>query len=339
MPEEDMKLIGTIGYAMPLSKLETVIQPSLVAHARERGIHLIQVHIDEPLVEQGPFDCLVHKVYGDDWSAQLADFKAKYPTTVIIDSLADIEQLNNRVSMLELVNHLPVSVEQSDTEAYSIGIPKQVEIVANHDAPESLLTIDELTFPVIAKPLSAKSHEMSLVFSLNGLKKVKPPIVLQEFVNHGGVLFKVYVAGNHVKCVKKRSLPDFHAKCEDHEDIMSISQISGFAAGEEDAFIKEVEMPSMKFIHSMAKGLREASKLHLFNFDMIRDTREGSRYLIVDINYFPGYAKVPGFETMLTDFFWDVINTRMKVMRLPLIMWVVEKMKETKQGVAQRLQT
>lgn len=316
---EDRKLIGTVGYAIPPNKIETVIQPSLISQARERGIHLIQVHIDKPLNEQGPFDLLIHKVYNDGWNAQLADYKSKYPTTVIIDSLNDIERLNNRVSMLEMVNHLPVpvSVQQSDTEAYSFGIPNQVVINANNDGPESLLTMDEkLTFPVIAKPLSAKSHEMYLVFSSHGLKKVKPPVVLQEFVNHGGVLFKVYVAGDYVKCVKRRSLPDAHvsdaAQFEGQGDIMPLCQISSFAAGDEDAFIKDSEMPSLGFIHSLANGLREAYRLHLFNFDMIRDERQGNRYLIIDINYCPGYAKVPGFETMLTDFFWDVINQKNK---------------------------
>ena len=35
---------------------------------------------------------------------------------------------------------------------------------------------------------------------------------MQEFVNHGGVVFKVYVVGEHVKCMKRRSLKD---KCEE----------------------------------------------------------------------------------------------------------------------------
>ena len=69
-------------------------------------------------------------------------------------------------------------------------------------------------FPFIAKPVSvdgnAKSNEMSLVFNENGLKKLKlkKPFVMQEFVNHGRVIFKVYVEGDHVKCVKRKSLPD-----------------------------------------------------------------------------------------------------------------------------------
>ncbi|KAJ0642253.1 putative inositol-pentakisphosphate 2-kinase [Helianthus annuus] len=52
---------------------------------------------------------------------------------------------------------------------------------------------------------------MSLVLNHAGLTKglkLDPPMVLQQFVNHGGVIFKVYVAGEYVKCVKRSSLPD-----------------------------------------------------------------------------------------------------------------------------------
>ncbi|KAJ1428340.1 RNA-binding domain superfamily [Sesbania bispinosa] len=38
--------------------------------------------------------------------------------------------------------------------------------------------------------------------------ELKPPILLQEFVNHGGVIFTVYVVDQHMKCVKRKSLPD-----------------------------------------------------------------------------------------------------------------------------------
>lgn len=48
-------------------------------------------------------------------------------------------------------------------------------------------------------------------------------------------------------------------------------------------------------------------KLNLFNFDVIRDSRRKDRYLIVDINYFPGYAKMPGYEIVFTEFLCDVL--------------------------------
>lgn len=40
----------------------------------------------------------------------------------------------------------------------------------------------------MAKPLVAKSHELSLAYDAASLTKLEPPLVLQEFVNHGIVL-------------------------------------------------------------------------------------------------------------------------------------------------------
>lgn len=52
---------------------------------------------------------------------------------------------------------------------------------------------------IVAKPLvadgSAKSHELSLAYEQYSLQNLEPPLVLQEFVNHGKQsLFSVYVA-------------------------------------------------------------------------------------------------------------------------------------------------
>lgn len=37
----------------------------------------------------------------------------------------------------------------------------------------------------VAKPLVAKSHELSLAYDMVSLQKLEPPLVLQEFINHG----------------------------------------------------------------------------------------------------------------------------------------------------------
>ncbi|KAI8532607.1 hypothetical protein RHMOL_Rhmol11G0226700 [Rhododendron molle] len=88
-------------------------------------------------------------------------------------SQEDIERLHNRNSMLDVVGELELNLETATT-------------VVNG---------------------SVKSHKMSLGFNREGMSKLKPPTVLQEFVNHGGVIFKVYVIGDYVKCVKRNSLP------------------------------------------------------------------------------------------------------------------------------------
>uniref|UniRef100_A0A5B7BKC0 Inositol-tetrakisphosphate 1-kinase n=1 Tax=Davidia involucrata TaxID=16924 RepID=A0A5B7BKC0_DAVIN len=300
-----------VGYALEPKKVQSFIQHTLVALAKERGVDLIPIDINKPWIEQGPFDCIIHKLYGEVWKKQLDECSLQYPNVVIIDPLDAIERLHNRVSMLEVVAELKIPQKN-----ITFGIPKQIVFYNS----ESLLdpnALDGLKFPVIAKPLvadgSAKSHKMSLVFNNDGLKGLKPPIVLQEFVNHGGVIYKVYVVGEYVKCVKRRSLPDVsEEKLGTMEGLLSFSQISNLACQDQsdEKHVEEADMPPLNFITDIANGLRQAMRLHLFNFDMIRDTRAGNRYLVIDINYFPGYAKMPSYETVLTDFFWDIVHKK-----------------------------
>ncbi|KAF9625732.1 hypothetical protein IFM89_026660 [Coptis chinensis] len=212
--------------------------------------------------------------------------------------------------MLQVVSELNV-----DQENETFGIPKQIVV---HELLDPALVMQELVFPVIAKPLvadgSAKSHKMSLVFNRDGFNKLKPPIVLQEFVNHGGVIFKVYVVGDYVKCVKRKSLPDVsEEKLGSLEGSLSFSQISNLTSQEriedyEARNVDEAEMPPLSFINGIARELRRAMRLNLFNFDVIRDVRVGNHYLVIDINYFPGYAKMPSYETVLTDFFCELFQ-------------------------------
>lgn len=62
-----------------------------------------------------------------------------------------------------------------------------------------------IVFPVIVKPAAAcgipGSHRHALVFSVLGLQdlQVGRPACIQEYVCHGGVQHKVYVAGNKVR--------------------------------------------------------------------------------------------------------------------------------------------
>ncbi|KAE9459309.1 hypothetical protein C3L33_08799, partial [Rhododendron williamsianum] len=312
-----------IGYALAPKKKYSFIQPSLVDLASQRGIDLVPIDVEKPLADQGPFDCVLHKMCGEDWKNQLRDYAAGNPATLVIDSPDDIERLHNRISMLDVVGELELNLETARTESF--GIPKQVVIYDEENLLNPDLWTEGLKFPVIAKPLvadgSAKSHKMSLVFNREGLSKLKPPIVLQEFVNHGGVIFKVYVVGDYVKCVKRNSLPDVsEEKVTSLESSLCFSQISNLPShdkSDEDKYstsnlLEEAEMPPSRLITDIALGLRKATKLHLFNFDVIRDIRVGNRYLVIDINYFPGYAKMPSYETVLTDFFCDMLGKKEK---------------------------
>ncbi|XP_070011338.1 inositol-tetrakisphosphate 1-kinase 5-like [Nicotiana sylvestris] len=104
-------------------------------------------------------------------------------------------------------------------------------------------------------------------------------------------------------------------KIKNSESLILFSMISYFADQEQSdkslaKMMEAAEMPTMGFINEVSNQLRNAMKLHLFNYDMIRDNRVENRYLIIDINYFSSYAKVSKYETMLTPCFLDLAQQK-----------------------------
>lgn len=308
-----------IGYALLPKKVQSFILPSLVDYAKQHGVDLIRIDLSKPLVSQGPFDCIAHKLYGKDWNSQLDEFSSRYPSVPIVDPPQFIQRLHDRVSMLDVVAEVRISQEN----CVSVCTPSQVVV---SDA-ESLMGLydscSQLKFPVIAKPLvadgSANSHQMYLVFNKEGFNEVSAPVVIQEFVNHGGVIFKVYVVGKYVQCEKRKSLPDITEESMGSSfsgNAMSFSQISNLVGGEDDEQklnLERAEMPPLEFVEELASELRVKMGLNLFNFDLIRDASDKNRYLVIDINYFPGYAKMPNYESVLTEFFKDIVNRHKNV--------------------------
>lgn len=216
-------------------------------------------------------------------------------------------------SNLEIISDIGVENHHPCT----FGVPKQI-IVHEQSALADPAVISGMRFPVIAKPLAADgssgSHKMALVFNHDGLLKQNCPLVLQEFVNHGGVVFKAYVAGDYVKCVERKSLPDLSNEtlaAFAQVGAVLFSQISNMTVAQDGVskiHLDGVEMPPECFLTEIARGLRSAMGLNLFNFDMIRDGRIGNHYLVIDINYFPGYEKLPGYETVMTDFLYSMVH-------------------------------
>lgn len=143
-----------------------------------------------------------------------------------------------------------------------------------------------LNYPLVAKPVVADgselSHKMFLVHRREGLKDLQRlcspeghGVVLQEFVNHGGVLFKVYVVGYKFDVVRRQSLPDFNDSDDEmyaQQPIKQFDRISCY--NPELAELNKLAMedglrPPQPLIEKLAKELRNRLKLHLFNFDIM----------------------------------------------------------------------
>ena len=307
-----------IGYALSSKDGQRFIQDSLINHAKQRGIDLIEIDPTKPLAQQGPFDCIIHKIYGSDWNNQVQQLSLHHPNVVVIDPPEAIDHLHSRASMLDVVTSLKIPQGNQ-----TLGVPNQRVLEESENLVDS---IDEIgfKFPFIAKQVSvdgsAKSHEMFLVFNENGLKKLKlkKPFVMQEFVNHGGVIFKVYVVGDHVKCVKRKSLPDISEgtlnNMAPEEGLLLFKQISnlfakndsseveGYISGVEK-LVEAAEMPPSEFVTALANGLREAMGLRLFNFDLIRIVEMGIGTLLLISITFLGSRKCPIMSLFLWIFF------------------------------------
>ncbi|OIW06897.1 hypothetical protein TanjilG_19546 [Lupinus angustifolius] len=56
-----------IGYALTSKKKESFLQPKLITLARNKGIYFVAIDINKPLLEQGPFEIVLHKLSGEEW--------------------------------------------------------------------------------------------------------------------------------------------------------------------------------------------------------------------------------------------------------------------------------
>ncbi|BAT78387.1 Inositol-tetrakisphosphate 1-kinase [Vigna angularis] len=298
------KRLVVVGYALTTKKIKSFLQPKLEGLARNKGILFVAIDHNRPLSDQGPFDIVLHKLSGKEWRQVLEDYRQSHPEVTVLDPPDAIQHLRNRQYMLQAV------ADMNLCDSYGIvGVPRQLVIKREACAIPELVNQAGLTLPLVAKPLvadgSAKSHELSLAYEKFSLQKLEPPLVLQEFVNHGGVLFKVYIVGDAIKVVRRFSLPDV-SKWEHSKDagIYNFPRVSCAAASADDADLDPTvaELPPRPLLEKLAKELRWRLGLRLFNLDIIREYGTRDHFYVIDINYFPGYGKMPEYEHIFTDF-------------------------------------
>ncbi|KAK4560058.1 hypothetical protein RGQ29_009020 [Quercus rubra] len=304
-----------VGYALTSKKTKSFLQPKLEDQARIKGIFFVAIDQSKPLSDQGPFDVVMHKLLGKEWRQIIEDYRQTHPEVTVLDPPDAIQHLRNRQFMLQAVADLNLS------DSYGkVGVPRQLVIKKDASSIPDAVTKSGLILPLVAKPLiadgSAKSHELSLAFDQNSLQKLEPPLVLQEFVNHGGVLFKVYIVGETIKVVRRFSLPDDVCKRElsKNAGVYHVPRVSCAAASADDANLdpRVAELPPRPLLEKLAKELRNRLGLRLFNLDIIREHGSGDHFYVIDINYFPGYGKMPGYEHIFTDFLLNLVQGKYK---------------------------
>uniref|UniRef100_A0A8C4KDW1 Inositol-tetrakisphosphate 1-kinase n=1 Tax=Dromaius novaehollandiae TaxID=8790 RepID=A0A8C4KDW1_DRONO len=257
-----------------------------------------------------------------------------HPETIILDPLPAIRTLLDRSKSYELIRQIEAYMQDK-----RICSPPFMELTsACGEDTLQLIEKNGLAFPFICKTRVAhgtNSHEMAIIFNQEGLKAVRPPCVIQSFINHNAVLYKVFVVGESYTVVKRPSLKNFSAgisgtllppavpcakplgvkiQCKVTYSLLLISDRESIFFNSHNVSKPEsssvltaldkiegvFERPNDDVIREISKALRQALGVSLFGIDIIINNQTG-QHAVIDINAFPGYEGV-------SEFFTDLLN-------------------------------
>uniref|UniRef100_A0A8D0N468 Inositol-tetrakisphosphate 1-kinase n=1 Tax=Sus scrofa TaxID=9823 RepID=A0A8D0N468_PIG len=177
-----------------------------------------------PIEEQGPLDVIIHKLtdvileadQNDSQSLELVhrfqEYIDAHPETIVLDPLPAIRTLLDRSKSYELIRKIEAYMQDD-----RICSPPFMELTSLcGDDTMQLLEKNGLAFPFSAYcpgrgALGPLSPQMAIVFNQEGLSAIQPPCVVQNFINHNAVLYKVFVVGESYTVVQRPSLKNFSA--------------------------------------------------------------------------------------------------------------------------------
>ncbi|KAL9257442.1 Inositol-tetrakisphosphate 1-kinase 3-like protein [Drosera capensis] len=115
----------------------------------------------------------------------------------------------------------------------------------------------------------------------------------------GGVMFKVYVVGETITVVRWFSLPDVcKRELSKHGGVFPFPRVSCAAASADNADLDPV-------VAGPPAVQRDIIREH--------ETRD-VYYHVIDINYFPGYGKMPDYEHIFTDFLTALMRNKSRIL-------------------------
>ncbi|XP_011488665.1 inositol-tetrakisphosphate 1-kinase isoform X1 [Oryzias latipes] len=324
-----------VGYWLSEKKMKKLNFQAFADLCRKRGIDVVQLDLSQPLEDQGPLDVIIHKLtdlileadQNDSQAVMLVqrvqDYIDAHPETVVLDPLPAIRTLLDRCKSYQLVHRI-----ESRMQDERICSPPFM-VLNTECSPDVLEDIKKqgLTFPFICKTRVAhgtNSHErksisvsclpsfhhsdgseMAIIFSEEDLKNVSPPCVIQSFINHNAVLYKVFVVGDSYTVVERPSLKNFPAGPSDRKAIFfnshNVSKPESSSDLTSRANVEGVSQPPCDdVIRELSRSLQQELGVSLFGIDVIINNQTG-QHAIIDINAFPGYEGVP-------EFFNDLLN-------------------------------
>ncbi|KAL4856048.1 60S ribosomal protein L35a-3 [Chlorella vulgaris] len=218
MAQPDAPAMRVVGLALKREKRKKHISDKLLSAAAEAGIELRFIDKEVPLEGQGPFAAILQKVRKPEWEDALVAYAAAHPEVCIFDPPAATYPLRNRGTMVAFLEgggwlfEEPAELVEAGRlpQRCRCTVPTSTTVAAGtaYGAAAAQVAAHGLHYPLLAKPLWADgregSHALAVVHTPQGLRQLvageapflQLPVILQQYVDHGGCLFKVYVLGD-----------------------------------------------------------------------------------------------------------------------------------------------
>lgn len=352
MSEGDSRPMFRVGFALKKEKAQKHIRRELVECAKTRGIDIVLIDECVPLEDQGPFDAILQKIRRPEFEQELEEYAANHPETHVCDPPKATMLLRNRNDMLNVIPKEGFEIDapgdvKTHVSRVRCDVPTHLVLGCDVGFDEAVNKVNNsgLTYPMIAKSLWADgrpgSHAIAVVWSIDGLKKLlvpeeqdgsglRVPVLLEQYVNHGECLFKVYVLGDQLMMVTRPSLHLDMDESRAARDMEPVNRVSAYPSsrswGKGDLAPKGhgVPTPPKWAWESIARTLQHNLGLTLFNFDLIvplhpptgmdgfvsdQHSADNVGLLhLIDVNYYPGVEKLPQSEVVICNFLDNLLN-------------------------------
>ncbi|XP_042393302.1 inositol-tetrakisphosphate 1-kinase 6-like [Zingiber officinale] len=249
---------------------------------------------------------------------ELERFIKDHPECCLIDPLKNIYPLLDRHQIQQILLGLQ---EINMQDHCRLRAPYFLKIDAfNEPNLRDQLSEANLSFPIIVKPQIAcgvgDAHNMALVFKFEDFKGLHVPLpaILQEYLDHGSLIYKFYVLGTNVFHAVKKSMPNasFLVSSQEKNGLKPITfdSLKSLPVATDDQFsvdrLKGGKELDVDLVNSAASWLKIKLDLTIFGFDLVIQEDSGD-HVIVDLNYLPSFKEVPNADAIPA--FWTAIRS------------------------------
>ncbi|CAO3698038.1 unnamed protein product [Rhizopus stolonifer] len=219
-----------------------------------------------------------------------------------------------------LYHHIQICASNSTTKEKPLFyVPKSIALNTVKEWNNSI----DVKFPAMCKRRTAcsstEAHQMILIPCPEKMTQVEryienEPVMIQEFIQHDGVIVKVYVADGQITASTRPSFKNMDgtgdvvyfdsqtlpksfetkAQLSDDLDKVFLKKSPG------NVLIQKESLLDYNKLKRIADSLYRQLGLTFFGFDVLLQSKTNA-YYVVDVNYFPSFKDVENFHSMFVN--------------------------------------